>query len=149
MKRFLLRTKMILRQFRWPLDTEDAGKCVARSFDLDNKTCLSYLFIHNAQTWLITSVTRRSGVDVKIAIFCDFCQFSAEKNRVFLINQCYDLIFAKISRSLSKRAQIFGENILKIITPVPGKNCCPKIAQNGILLNGNYLSKNFSGKLFD
>jgi hypothetical protein len=32
-------------------------------------------------------------VDVMITIFCDFCQFSAEKNGVFDKNQCYDHFF--------------------------------------------------------
>jgi hypothetical protein len=34
------------------------------------------------------------GTDVMTTIFCDFCQFSAEKIGVFLKNQCYDQIFA-------------------------------------------------------
>jgi hypothetical protein len=50
-----------------------------------------------------------------IIIFCDFRQFSAEKNGVFLKIQSYDQIFAKASSSLSKNANIFanvfGENI--------------------------------------
>jgi hypothetical protein len=36
----------------------------------------------------------------------------------FLKNQCYDQIFLN-SSSLSKNANIFGENIFKIITSVP------------------------------
>jgi hypothetical protein len=44
---------------------------------------------------------------------------------VFLKNQCCDQIFEKISYVLSKKtpiffADFFGENILKIITSVPG-----------------------------
>jgi hypothetical protein len=34
------------------------------------------------------------GVDVVITSFCDFRQFSAGKNGVFLNNQWYDQIFA-------------------------------------------------------
>jgi hypothetical protein len=72
----------------------------------------------------------RSGGDVMITIFCDFRQFSAifanfrRKIGVFLEKQCYDHFFAKTSRSLKNKTpffcQIFGENILKIITSVPG-----------------------------
>jgi hypothetical protein len=59
-----------------------------------------------------------------ITNLCDFCQFSAKKIGVFLKIQCYDQIFAKTSCSLSKKRQfvrhLFGENILKTITSVPG-----------------------------
>jgi hypothetical protein len=52
--------------------------------------------------------------------------FFGEKIGVFLKNQCYDHIFAKTCSSLSKKReyfrQCFGENILKIITSVPGAN---------------------------
>jgi hypothetical protein len=51
-------------------------------------------------------------------------QISGEKIGVFHKNQCYDQIIAKTSISLSKKrqffAKFFGENMLKIITPVPG-----------------------------
>jgi hypothetical protein len=66
-----------------------------------------------------------SGVDVMITIFCDFCQFSAKKWR-FLKNQYYDQIFGIIWLCYESKtpifSQFFGENILKIITSVPGKN---------------------------
>jgi hypothetical protein len=59
-----------------------------------------------------------------IIIFCDFCQFSAEKFGVLLKKQCYDKIFAKTSISARKKRQFFGqkngENILSIITSVSG-----------------------------
>jgi hypothetical protein len=47
-----------------------------------------------------------------------------EKMGVFLKNQCYDQKYSKFSFVLSKKpsffAEIFGENIEKIITSVPG-----------------------------
>jgi hypothetical protein len=35
-----------------------------------------------------------AGVDVMITIFCDFRQFSAGKNGVFLKNQCYAKLYS-------------------------------------------------------
>jgi hypothetical protein len=59
-----------------------------------------------------------------ITIFGNFFQFSAEKIGVFLKYQCYDQLFFKFSFVLSQKrqvfAQFFGENILKLITSVPG-----------------------------
>jgi hypothetical protein len=64
-----------------------------------------------------------TGVDVMITIFCDFRQFSAQKLAFFSRTNVM-IIFANISSSLSKKRQFFrqffGENILKIITSVPG-----------------------------
>jgi hypothetical protein len=58
-----------------------------------------------------------------ITIFLRFLTIFGEKICVFLKNQCYDQIFAKASRCLSKSANIFakffGENISKIITSIP------------------------------
>jgi hypothetical protein len=58
----------------------------------------------------------QSGVDVMITIF-------GEKIGVFLKNQCCDKIFAQFSFVSSQKRQFFadffGENILKIRTPVP------------------------------
>jgi hypothetical protein len=77
-------------------------------------------------------------VDVTIAIFCDFCQFSA-KNGVFLKNQRYDQILQKVAVSLSKNdnivAKFFSENILEIITyPYPSLSgflfCTAKLLSN-------------------
>jgi hypothetical protein len=39
---------------------------------------------------------KQTEVDAMITIFCDFCQYSAEKLYFFLKNQCYDKIFGKI-----------------------------------------------------
>jgi hypothetical protein len=50
-----------------------------------------------------------SGANV-ITILRDFRQFSAKKFGVFLINQCYDQIFAKTSSSVSKKRQDFRRN---------------------------------------
>jgi hypothetical protein len=65
-----------------------------------------------------------SGVDVMIKIFCDFCQFLAKKMAFFSKTDVMITLFSKASRSLSKKgnilAKFFDENILKIITPVPG-----------------------------
>jgi hypothetical protein len=47
------------------------------------------------------------GVDVMVAIFCDFWQFSAKKIGVFLKNQCYDQLFSKFSFVLSQKHQFF------------------------------------------
>jgi hypothetical protein len=66
-----------------------------------------------------------SKTNVMITIFGDFCQFSAKKCR---FSQkpilCYLYIFWKTSVSLRKKTNIcrhiFGENIFKIITTVPG-----------------------------
>jgi hypothetical protein len=73
----------------------------------------------------LAQVITFSGVDVMITIFCDFSQFSA-KNGVFLKYQCYDQLFSKFSFVLSQKRQFFAknfaENILKIITSVPGRN---------------------------
>jgi hypothetical protein len=59
-----------------------------------------------------------------IKIFCDFSKFSA-KIGVFLKNQCYDRFFSKFSIVWLKNdnflAKFFGENILKIVTSVPGR----------------------------
>jgi hypothetical protein len=60
-----------------------------------------------------------------MTIFCDFCQFSAKKLAFFSKTNVMITIFAKTSISLSKKnakifAKFFGENILKIITSVPG-----------------------------
>jgi hypothetical protein len=67
-----------------------------------------------------------------ITIICDFRQFSAifaifgEKIGFFLKNQCYDQNFAQFAFVLSQKRQFFAqticENILKIITSVPGVN---------------------------
>jgi hypothetical protein len=59
--------------------------------------------------------------DVTITIFS---QFSAKKLAFFLKIQCCDQIFAKSTSSLSKNANVFaiffGENVLRIITLIPG-----------------------------
>jgi hypothetical protein len=63
------------------------------------------------------------GVDIMITIFCDFQPIFGEKYSVFLKNQCYDSNFVKITSILTKNAifhHLFGENIFKIITSVPG-----------------------------
>jgi hypothetical protein len=64
------------------------------------------------------SSERRSGADVMITIFCNFCQFSARKIGVFLKCQ-YGKVFAKIDSSLSKTMPLFVKNIFKMITSVP------------------------------
>jgi hypothetical protein len=65
-----------------------------------------------------------SGVDVMITIFCDFCTIFGKKIGVFLKNQCYDHFFQNLALFWVKNAnffaKFFGENILKIITSVPG-----------------------------
>jgi hypothetical protein len=55
---------------------------------------------------------KKTGVDVMITIFCDFCQFW-RKNGVFLKKQCYDQIFAKVAveKNANFFARFFGENI--------------------------------------
>jgi hypothetical protein len=54
---------------------------------------------------------------------------SQHKIGVFLKKQCYDKIFTKSSKSLSKKASFFakflGENIFKIITSVPVRLAVP------------------------
>jgi hypothetical protein len=66
----------------------------------------------------------QSGVDVMIEFFAIIAHFRREIG-VLLKKQCYDKIFTKTSSSLSKKvpnffAKFFGENILQIITSVPG-----------------------------
>jgi hypothetical protein len=77
--------------------------------------------------------------------FLRFLTIFGEKIGVFLKYQCYDQKFSKFSLVLSQKRQffseIFGENILKIITSVPGiylitvigffLSCCPKLCTNG------------------
>jgi hypothetical protein len=59
-----------------------------------------------------------------ITIFCNFGQFSAKKIGVFIKKQCYDQNFSKFSFVLSQKSKFFAiffeENILKLITSVPG-----------------------------
>jgi hypothetical protein len=71
-----------------------------------------------------------------ITIFCDFCQFSAKKLAFFSKTNVMITIFAKTSRSLSKKnanffANFFVENILKIITSVPVQKEVSAIACRG------------------
>jgi hypothetical protein len=72
-----------------------------------------------------TRVLIPPGVDVMITIFSGFLTIFGEKIGVFLKNQSYDQNFASISFVLSQKRQFFaiffGENILKIITSVPGR----------------------------
>jgi hypothetical protein len=67
----------------------------------------------------------RPGVDVMMTIFCDFCRFSAKNLAFFSKTNVMIKFLPKSSNSLSKKANIFaknfGENILKIITSVPGQ----------------------------
>jgi hypothetical protein len=59
-----------------------------------------------------------------ITIFGDFRQFPAKKLAFFLKKQCYNHFFAKTiirAKSANIFAKIFGENILTIITSVPGE----------------------------
>jgi hypothetical protein len=69
-------------------------------------------------------MARWPGVDFTITIFCDFRPFSQKKFGVFLKNQCYDHLKKNLALFWVKNANIFakffGENILKIITSVPG-----------------------------
>jgi hypothetical protein len=55
--------------------------------------------------------------------FRDFCRIFGEKIGVFLKKQCNDPNFTKIGSNLDKKCHffenVFGENILKIITSVP------------------------------
>jgi hypothetical protein len=63
------------------------------------------------------------GVDVMITIFCDFLQFSAKKLAVFSKTNVMIKILHNLALFWVKNAnffaEIFGENILKIITSVP------------------------------
>jgi hypothetical protein len=61
------------------------------------------------------------GVDVMISIFCDFLR----KNWRFSQNQCYDqtcmILLCFETKTPTFFAEIFGENIFKIITSVPAR----------------------------
>jgi hypothetical protein len=56
------------------------------------------------------------GVDVMITIFCDFRQFSAKYWRF----SQKPMLWHNLALFRVKNANFFAENILKIITPVPG-----------------------------
>jgi hypothetical protein len=56
-----------------------------------------------------------------ITIFCDFRQFSAKKWAFFSKTNVM-IIFKKLALFSVKKANFFAENILKIITSVPGRN---------------------------
>jgi hypothetical protein len=58
----------------------------------------------------IAGCTDHPGVVVVITIFCDVCQFSAEKIGVFHKNLCYDHFFSKNGSTLSKKRQYFRQN---------------------------------------
>jgi hypothetical protein len=64
------------------------------------------------------------GIDVMITIFCDFWQFSAEKTAFFSKTNVMINFFQNLALFCVKNANFFanffGENILKIITSVPG-----------------------------
>jgi hypothetical protein len=64
------------------------------------------------------------GVDVMITIFYDFSQFSAKKLAFFLNTNVMIKFFQNLALFLVKNdnffAKFFDENILKIITSVPG-----------------------------
>jgi hypothetical protein len=67
----------------------------------------------------------KPGVDVMITIFCDFRQFSAKKFAFFsktnvMVNFLHNLVIFVSSQKRNFFAEFFGENILKIITSVPG-----------------------------
>jgi hypothetical protein len=63
-----------------------------------------------------------------ITIFCDFSQFSAKKLAFFsktnvITKLLYNLPLFKV-KNAKFFAEFFGENILKIITSVPGSQSC-------------------------
>jgi hypothetical protein len=67
-----------------------------------------------------------------ITIFCDFSQFSAKKMAFFLnanvmINFFQNLALARV-KNAKCFAIFFGENILKIITSVPGAGGVAKLS---------------------
>jgi hypothetical protein len=62
----------------------------------------------------------RPGADVMITIFCDFSQFSAKKLAFFLNTNVMINFFQNLVKNAKFFANFFGENILKIITTVPG-----------------------------
>jgi hypothetical protein len=51
----------------------------------------------------------KTGVDVMITIFCDFCQFSSKKLAFFLKNQFYDQFFQKLAVVGVKNANFFAK----------------------------------------
>jgi hypothetical protein len=69
--------------------------------------------------------TLSSGVDEIITIICDFYPFWSKKLASFSKTNVMITIFAKTSFVLRQKrhffANFFGENILKIITSVPGQ----------------------------
>jgi hypothetical protein len=67
----------------------------------------------------------QAGVDVMITIFCDFFPIFGEKIGVFsktnvMINFFQNLALSRV-KNANFFAKFFGENILKIITSVPGE----------------------------
>jgi hypothetical protein len=67
----------------------------------------------------------RSGADVKVAIFCNFCHFWGEKMAFFSKTNVTVEFLLIVAVVYVKNAHFlpncFGENIFKIITSVPGK----------------------------
>jgi hypothetical protein len=61
-----------------------------------------------------------------ITIFCDFCQFSAKKLAFFSKTNVMIKFWQKLAEVWAKTSNIFAkffvENILNIITSVPGAN---------------------------
>jgi hypothetical protein len=80
-------------------------------------------------SFFLKSGTRNSkktwpGVDVIISIFCNFCRFSAKNWRFSQKNKVMIKLLQKLAvvraRNANFFAKCFGENIFRIITPVPG-----------------------------
>jgi hypothetical protein len=84
------------------------------------KSSLKFLFSHKSKFLLVT------GGDVMITIFCEFGQFSAKKFAFFSKPMLWSNFFQNLALFWVKNAnffvKFFGENILNIITSVPGRH---------------------------
>jgi hypothetical protein len=74
---------------------------------------------------LSANISAGPGVDVMITISCDFRKFSAKKLAFFsktngMIKILHNLALFRVKNG-NFFAEIFGENIFKIITSVPGQ----------------------------
>jgi hypothetical protein len=75
--------------------------------------------------FIIDKIETRSGVDVMITIFCDFCQLSAKQLAFFsitnvMIKHLHNLALFSVKNAIF--TIFFCENIFKIIISVPATN---------------------------
>jgi hypothetical protein len=90
---------------------------------INRKYTVIKLFLDIVSAIFDSTLTANQGVDVMITIFCNFCQFLADKIGGFLENQCCDNFLQKLAVvGAEKNVHILpiflDENIFKIIISV-------------------------------